>query len=109
MSKDADAPSAPAAEGDASAVAGAVPPTAQTPGSPARVGTSGVWSVENRYPVVAPNAASSGPPPRGRLLSRAGQAVRHAGGGSWTGALALCVLAAVIVAALVRRRSRAET
>jgi hypothetical protein len=75
------------------------------------VGTGGVWSVETRYP-AAPGAAAPGgpaPSPRGRLLSRAGQAVRRATGGSWAGALVLCFLACVAVTALLLRRSRSHT
>jgi hypothetical protein len=109
LSKDSGEPAAPGAGGDASTPAGAVPSTGQAPGAAASVGTSGVWSVENRYPAVGPNTAPTGPPPRGRLLSRAGQTVRHASGRSWTSALALCAIAAVLVTALLRRRSRAST
>ena len=79
---------------------------------PGEVGTSGAWSVETRYPSPPAIAASSsgktgGPQPRGRLLSRAGQAVRHVGGGSWGGVVALCAIAfALVAAALAVRRSR---
>ena len=78
---------------------------------PGQVGTSGAWSVETRHPSPpAPGASAGGQggaAPRGRLLSRAGQAVRQVGGGSWGGLLALCVIAlALVAAALAVRRSR---
>jgi len=93
--------------------AAAIVPSGSGPTNPrggAGVGTVGVWSVETRYP--APGAAppgTPGPSPRGRLLSRAGQAVRHVTGGSWAGALVLCFLACVAVTALLLRRSRSHT
>ena len=76
------------------------------------VGTSGAWSVETRHPAppgtaAAQSGSQGGSPRQGRLLSRAGQAVRHVGGGSWGGVLALCVIAlALVAAALAVRRSR---
>jgi hypothetical protein len=68
--------------------------------------------VETRHPAppgaaAAPAGSQGGSARQGRLLSRAGRAVRHVGGSSWGGVLALCVIAlALIAAALALRRSR---
>jgi hypothetical protein len=77
------------------------------PSDPRSVGTSGVLSVETRYPAAQPGTQSNGPPPRGRLLTRAGDAVRRAGSSSWTWLAALCLAAGALVVALTLRRARA--
>jgi hypothetical protein len=75
-------------------------------GDPKQVGTGGVWSVETRRPLPGASSGDAGPPSKGQPLSRAGQAVRHAVGGTWAGVVALCVVAAALVAALLFRRAR---
>lgn len=73
-----------------------------------RVGTGGAWSVERRYPQPADAPAGRGATAgQGRVLNRAGQAVRQVGGGSWAGVAALCAAAAIVAALLVRRARRA--
>jgi hypothetical protein len=76
-----------------------------TPAAPGgSVGTSGAWSsVESRALAAQPGAQTQ---PRGRLLSRAADAVRDGAGGGWALAIALCCAAGLLVLALLRRRSR---
>jgi hypothetical protein len=98
------------AEDPDAAPAAAVVPPGTVPSDPRNVGTSGAWSVETRYPIAQPGGSSGGggPPERNRLLTRAGRAARDAGGRTWAGAVALCVIAAALVA-LAIRRSRTTT
>jgi hypothetical protein len=85
----------------------AVVPHGTTAGRGNSVGT-GSWSVERRYPHPSDKSGGrAGPPGKGRLLSRAGQAVERASPGGWEGIAALCVLAVIVVALLTRRARRA--
>jgi hypothetical protein len=68
------------------------------------VGTSGAVSVETRYP-SAQSGHTPQPPARGRVLSRAGDAVRGVGGAASAWVIVLCGLAAGLIVALLMRRA----
>jgi hypothetical protein len=74
---------------------------ASTPGT--GVGTSGTLSVETRYP--APPVGASHPTARGRVLSRASDAVRRVGGDASAWVIVLCALAAGLIVVVLMRRS----
>jgi hypothetical protein len=81
--------------------AGTVSSSGDASNPAAGVGTSGALSVETRYPDSA-----SQPPPRGRVLTRAGDAMRRAAGGMSLWVVGLCALAAALIVALLMRRPR---
>jgi hypothetical protein len=81
----------------------AVPPAVSAE-QPKGVGTTGVWSVETRYPSATdsqPSESSEG----SRLLSRANEAVEHAARG-WPAVIVLCVLATLAITFALRRAHR---